>query len=554
MQETVNVTQRACDWNKVNWQKANRIVRKLRQRIFKATLEERWKTVRNLQRLLMKSWSNILIAVRRCTQINKGKNTPGVDKLVIKTPEARGILVDILGKHIPWNPLPTKRIYIPKANGKKRPLGIPTIIDRCLQAIVLNALEPSWEARFERSSYGFRPGRSTHDAISAIFSAVCPNTKKKWIVDADIKGCFDNINHEHLLNKIGSFPARKLIAQWLKAGYMEKSAFYDTQTGTPQGGVISPLLANIALHGMESALGVKYKSNGRSVGTRIVVRYADDFVIMCETQEDATSAKVEIANWLTQSGLSLSDEKTKIVHITQGFNFLGFNIRQYKDLSTKTGYKLLIKPSTEAIKGIKRKIRQIWLECKGMDVNVVISRLNPIIRGWANYYRTVVSSEIFGDLDNWMFRREKRWIKRSHPSKSTGWGNKRYFGRFNPERKDMWTFGDKKSGAHIRKFSWFKVERHYMVPGRYSPDNPESKVQEFWKQRRKAIPKSATKAEKVLAKKQEGVCPICGESLFNGEELHKHHKIPKHKDGNDTYLNLMLVHLYCHQQIHATAQ
>ncbi|MCC5667058.1 hypothetical protein LC653_25010 [Nostoc sp. CHAB 5784] len=174
---------------------------------------------------------------------------------------------------------------------------------------------------------------------------------------------------------------------------------------------------------------------------------------------------MEIADWLSQIGLKLSEEKTEIVHMTQGFNFLGFNVRQYKDTFAKTGYKLLIKPSKEAIKDIKCKLRQIWFEYKGLDVGAVIFKLNPIIRGWANYYRTVVSSEIFGDLDNWMFRREKRWIKRSHPSKSTGWGNRKYFGRFNLERKDKWTFGEKKSGAHLLKFSWFDIKRHYMVPG-----------------------------------------------------------------------------------------
>jgi RNA-directed DNA polymerase len=224
----------------------------------------------------MRSYSNILISVRRVTQTNTGSRTAGVDKLVVKTPKARGLLVEILAKFIPWKPLPARRMYIPKANGKKRPLGIPCIIDRCLQAIVKNALEPYWEAKFEGISYGFRPGRGCHDAIAKIYLIACPHRNKKWVVDADIKGCFDNIDHEHLLKVIGNFPARKLIHQWLKAGHMEDGVFYNSLTGTPQGGIVSPLLANIALHGMEKTLRIKYNIRGESIGDRQVVRYADD--------------------------------------------------------------------------------------------------------------------------------------------------------------------------------------------------------------------------------------------------------------------------------------
>lgn len=293
MTTVINVTNKKdTNWQTVNWQKANRVVKNLRRRIFKATRIERWKTVRNLQRLLMKTYSNILLAVRRCTQQNQGKKTPGVDGLVVLEPKARGLLVDILKKFIPWKPLPSKRVYIPKSNGKKRPLGIPTIIDRCLQAIVLNALEPCWEAQFERTSYGFRPGRSAHDAVEKIFAAVRPNKRKKWVVDADIKGCFDNIDHEFLIDRVGNFPARKLIEQWLKAGYVDNNVFRESTAGTPQGGIISPLLANIALHGMEEALGVRYDYRGLSIGSRIVVRYADDFVLLCESFVGCSSSKI----------------------------------------------------------------------------------------------------------------------------------------------------------------------------------------------------------------------------------------------------------------------
>jgi len=250
-------------------------VRNLRQRIFRATREQNWQKVRGLQKLLIKCHSNILLAVRRVTQQNSGKYTPGVDKLLVLTPDARGVLVDALGKFIPWKPLPSKRVEIPKPNGKKRLLGIPSIIDRCLQAIVKNALEPCWEALFEGSSYGFRPGRSSHDAIEKIYGICRPNKRKKWVVDADIQGCFDNIDHNYLMKCIGNFPSKKLIYQWLKSGVMDKGVFQEIQNGTPQGGIVSPLLANIALHGMEEALGIKYDYRGQSIGKRIVVRYAD---------------------------------------------------------------------------------------------------------------------------------------------------------------------------------------------------------------------------------------------------------------------------------------
>src|SRR5205807_8504678 len=284
---SANGTEKQTDWNAINWKKANRTVRNLRQRIFRAAQEGNLKKVHSLQKLMLKSYSNRLVSVRRVAQINAGKNTPGIDKLVIKTPAARGRMVDTLAHYSCWKAKPARRVYIPKANGKLRPLGIPVVMDRCLQALVKNALEPFWEAKFEGTSYGFRPGRSCHDAIEKIFVLACPNKTKKWVLDADIKGAFDNISHDYLLKAIGPIPGRELIKQWLKAGYVEQEVFHATEQGTPQGGVASPLLANIALHGMEEAIGVKYDSRGQLVGKRAVVRYADDFVCFCESRQDA---------------------------------------------------------------------------------------------------------------------------------------------------------------------------------------------------------------------------------------------------------------------------
>jgi len=264
------------DWNAIDWRKADRMVRNLRQRIFRAAQANDLRRVRSLQKLMLRSYSNILMSVRRVTQVNAGKNTPGVDKVVVKTPAARGALVDRMATFQPWRVQPVRRVYIPKSNGKQRPLGIPTVMDRALQSVVKNALEPYWEAKFEGSSYGFRPGRSCQDAIGKIYLLACPNRRKKWVVDADIQGAFDNINHDFLLNTLGEAPGRELVRQWLKAGVMEDGAFQATEAGTPQGGVISPLLLNVALHGMEAALGVRHNRAGEIVGTRAVVRYADD--------------------------------------------------------------------------------------------------------------------------------------------------------------------------------------------------------------------------------------------------------------------------------------
>jgi RNA-directed DNA polymerase len=241
------------DWNAIDWRKVERSVNNLRRRIFRASKEGDHRKVRSLQKLMLRSYANALLSVRRVTQINAGKDTPGVDKLVVKTPKARSELVDQTRSYQSWKAKPPKRVYIPKANGKFRPLGIPTIIDRVMQAIVKNALEPYWEARFEPASYGFRPGRSCHDAIAKVFGIARPNKRKKWVLDADIEGAFDSISHEKLLEVIGPFPARELVRQWLKAGYVEMGTLHATESeaGVPQGSIIGPLLMNIALHGME---------------------------------------------------------------------------------------------------------------------------------------------------------------------------------------------------------------------------------------------------------------------------------------------------------------
>jgi len=536
-------------WDLVDWREANRIVTNLRQRIFRAARANDHRRVRSLQKLMLRSRSNILMSVRRVTQVNAGRNTPGVDKVLVKTPAARGELVDRLATFQPWRAKPVRRVYIPKKSdsSKRRPLGIPTIMDRCLQAMVKNALEPAWEARFEGSSYGFRPGRNAHDAIEKIYNFACPNRRKKWVVDADIAGAFDNICQEYILEAVGDVPGKALIKQWLQAGYLEDGRYHDTPSGTPQGGVLSPLLLNIALHGMEAALGVKHDAQGISIGKRAVVRYADDFVVFCESQEDALEVRDRILpHWLAKRGLSLSAEKTRIVHLTKGFDFLSFNIRHYPHPQTsRSGYKLLIKPSKKAVLGKVAELRNEWLALRGHSVEAVLWKLNPIIRGWANYNRRVVSSRTFNKLDAWMYQRARRYAKHTHPEKSWEWRRNRYWGRWNKERDDR-VFGDKHSGKYLLKFSWFKIERHILVRGTSSPDDPD--LRDYWWERQKVNAKHLSAEDLDMANDQGWVCRLCGMDLINGEELHRHHKVPRARNGSNARSNRELVHLYCHQQ------
>lgn len=503
------------DWDAIYWRPVEDDVRRLRQRIFKASQEGDLKRVRNLQKLMLRSRSNTLVSVRRVTQLNAGRKTAGVDgEVALTSPDRAALAVDLHRNTSPWHARPVKRVYIPKANGKQRPLGIPVLRDRVQQARVANALEPEWEARFEPRSYGFRPGRGCHDAIEAIYWTLKGRrSRRQWVLDADLSAAFDRIDHNRLLDQLGTFPARGMVAGWLAAGVVEKGRFTPTEEGTPQGGVVSPMLLNIALHGMEEAAGVRYircNPHGAHVamGSPVLVRYADDFVVMCHTEDQAEQVRHRLAQWLSPRGLAFNEDKTQVVHVEQGFDFLGFNVRRYDG-------KLLIKPSQAAVRRIRQRLAAEVHSLQGSNAVAVIRRLNPITRGWAGYYRSVVSKEVFSQIDHYLWGRLYRWALRAHLNKSRHWVVNRYFGMFNPSRNDRWVFGDRDSGTYLRQFAWTKIVRHKMVMGTASPDDPA--LDWYWSSRRRTAYSQLGGRTASLLLRQQGLCPTCGTLLLDAD-------------------------------------
>jgi RNA-directed DNA polymerase len=551
MSKTLSKNQ-TVEWNEINWRKAERLTFKLQKRIFQASERGDVKAVRKLQKTLINSWSAKCIAVRRVTQDNQGKNTAGVDGIKSLTPKQR---INLVGQLKLTNKVkPTRRVEIPKPGSTEtRPLRIPTINDRAIQALVKLALEPEWEAKFEPNSYGFRPGRSCHDAIGAIFNNI--KQKAKFILDADIAKCFDRIDHKALISKIHTYPTlSRLIKSWLKAGYMDGKKLFPTNDGTPQGGVISPLLANIALHGMEERV-MQYAETlkGQKQINRkalSLIRYADDFVIIHEDLNVVKKCQEIIADWLSDMGLELKPSKTKLTHTLDeidgniGFEFLGFHIQQHKvgnyrcannTNGTPLGFKTLITPSKTKIKTHLVKIAEIIDTYKTAPQAALISKLNPIIKGWSNYYSTVVSKETFNKVDHLTYDKLRAWAR----TRGKGNINKDKYWRTVGDRN--WCFSTE-DGLELLTHSSTPIVRHTKVKGESSPFNGDWI---YWSKRRGEYPETPTRVSKLI-KKQKGICPHCGLYFTSTDMVEVDHIIPTSLGGKDTYDNLQLLHKHCH--------
>jgi RNA-directed DNA polymerase len=457
-------------WEHLEWRTTHRTVKKLQARIVKATKEGRRGKVRALQWLLTHSLSGKALAVKRVTE-NQGKRTPGVDGEIWTTPAAKTRAVGSLRRR-GYTPYPLRRVYIPKSSGTLRPLGIPTMRDRAMQALYLLALDPISETTADKHSYGFRKGRSTQDALAQCFLVLCrPLRSPQWVLEADIQGCFDHISHDWMLAHIPMDTS--ILRKWLKAGMVENAQWFPTEVGTPQGGIISPTLANMVLDGLERWLIRRFpRRGGKAPHPKVrLIRYADDFVITGATKETLEGVREEVVSFLAERGLSLAPEKTRIVQVADGYDFLGFNVRTYHG-------KLLIKPSKDAQRSIHRHVRTIIGGSKAIAQHDLIRWLNPLIRGWTNYYRHVVSKRTFRTLDHVLWKALWRWAVRRHPKKGRRWVAERYFQTFGTR---SWVFACKQPTSQHSKPEWakllspadVKIRRHVKVKADANPYDPE---------------------------------------------------------------------------------
>jgi RNA-directed DNA polymerase len=440
-------------------------------RIAKAIKEKHHGKARALQWILTHSGSAKLLAVQRVTT-NKGARTPGVDKKVWRTGQQKLAAISLLRRR-GYKPQPLRRIHIKKKNGKLRPLSIPTILDRAFQALYMLALQPIAETCADKNSYGFREGRSCADAIKQCFIVLAKRTSPQWVLEGDIKACFDQISHSWMLQNIPM--DKRVLGQWLKAGYMENNRLFPTTAGTPQGGIASPVLANLTLDGMESAIRAAIDPKHDKVN---FIRFADDFAATGESKEILEQkVKPAVIAFLDVRGLKLSEEKTLITHITEGFNFLGQNVRKY-------GQKLLIKPTRQSVRSVLEKARDHIKQGHGKKAAVLIRKLNPLLRGWANYHRHVVSKRRFGSIDYYLHGMLRRWARREHPNKSAGWIRQRYFSADSKGAFSIRT-QDRKGQPQVLKvyrLAETVIERHIKVRGAANPYDPADT--EYFEKRR----------------------------------------------------------------------
>jgi len=473
------------EWDAIPWHEVKVKVERLQMRIAKATREGKHRKAASLQWILTHSYYAKLLAVKRVTT-NKGKNTAGVDNVVWKTSAQKMAAVESLNRH-GYKPLPLRRHYIPKKNGKKRPLGIPTMRDRAMQALYAMALKPIAETLADPNSYGFRDARSCHDAIQQLFIALARLDSAQWILEGDIKSCFDEISHEWLLENIPL--DKKILNAWLKAGYLEEGKRFPTTEGTPQGGIISPLLANMTLDGLEKAIRDAIPSRSKVN----VIRFADDFVATGSLKELLENkARPAIKSFLDPRGLRLSDEKTLITNIDDGFDFLGFNVRKYNG-------KLLIKPSKKATKAFLDKVRETINSMRGAKPEGLIAKLNPIIRGWVNYHKYVVAKKIFNYVDWQIDHMLWRWAKRRHPKKGSRWIKQKYFPTYEYIGTTFVAKVEMGKGEYrnfaLVKASWTPIQRHIKIRQEANPFDPQYK--DYFKKRQRQHSKLAWKLMKL---------------------------------------------------------
>ena len=546
------VSSEAAEWYAIDWQTIHRNVRRLQVRIVQAVKEGRWGKVRALQRLLTHSYSSKVLAVQRVTE-NQGKKTPGVDREIWDTPEKKIQAVHEL-KRRGYSPQPLRRVYIPKSDGKTmRPLGIPTMKDRAQQALYLLALDPVVETTADHNSYGFRQQRSCADAIEQCFKTLSkPNPQ--WILEGDIKSCFDRISHDWLLAHV---PMDRVILQkWLKVGYLDKHVLHETTDGTPQGGIISPALANCALDGLERLLKEKFPPRRPfpSLGGKLpcvnFIRYADDFIITGRTKELLEGEiKPLVEQFLQKRGLELSPTKTVITHVEQGFDFLGQNVRKYPK------GKLLIKPSKKNVKVFLDGIRKIIKAALGMSAAELIDWLNPKIRGWANYHRHVVSKRVFQRVDRAIFISLWQWARRRHQKKSPGWLKQKYFEQ---QGHNNWAFfgesyDDEGIPHKVRLLyaSRTPIQRHVKVKAEANPY--DSDYETYFEKREgdhMADTFRGTRTLRFLWYFQRGLCPVCNIRITRNTGWRLHYGVPRVMGGSTSADNRVLVHPECHDRVH----
>lgn len=535
----------ASSWHTVDWKVCHRRVRRLQVRIAKAAHDQKWRRVKSLQRMLVRSFSAKALAVKRVTE-NQGKKTPGVDGACWDTPDDKWEAIFRMQRK-GYKPRPLRRVYIPKANGQRRPLGIPTILDRAMQALYLLALEPVAETTADRNSYGFRPMRATADAIEQCFVNLSRKHSAQWVLEGDIKGCFDNIDHEWLVQNIPM--DRMVLRKWLKAGYMESSRLLPTVAGTPQGGIISPVLANMALDGLETVLEFHFgrKNTKASYKTKVnYVRYADDFIITGISKELLVEdVKPIVKAFMAKRGLTLSVEKTVVTHISEGFDFLGQNIRKYGD-------KCLIKPSHKNVKAFLAKVRKLLNANKTMPAWWIVDQLNPMIRGWTNYHRGVAAKETFNYVDYRIWKMLWQWCKRRHLSRRKRWIKGKYFP---PAGKRQWVFQGEYPGgkrAYLLYANDVPIKRHTKIKAEANPYDPVFET--YFEERLERSWKESTKGRKRLQTlwfRQGKRCPMCQQFITWETGWNIHHVVERHKGGGDELDNLVLLHPNCHRQLHS---